>query len=197
MELHPLDMPRTIAYFFCSFTDLSSQDPVNVFGSFLAQICNQYPGLWSKIDGQYHGEIKKGLGTPRRLALDEFETILKDFCKASPALCIFLDAPNESKQSSSIISMLLRLALEIETLRLIVSSTEEVKSPQLLLSDRPLLFTVTMDSKITENDIENYVIHCLHKHERLRNLPSILKDKIKSKLIRQADGMYVWKAIFL
>lgn len=190
-------MPRTVAYFFCSFTDLSSQDPVNVFGSFVAQICNQYPNLWSKIDARYHGEMKKGLGAPKRLALDEFETTLQDICKASPAPCIFLDAPNESKQSPLIIAMLLRLALEIDTLRIIVSSTEEVNSPQLLLSDRHLLFTVTMDSKVTGNDTENYVIHCLHKHERLRNLPSILKEKIKSKLIRQADGMYVLRAIFL
>lgn len=197
IELHALNMQSTVAYFFCSFTDLSSQDPVNVFGSFVAQICHQHPSLWSKIDYRYQGEMKKGLGIPKILSLDELEITLKDICKASPATRLFLDAPNESKQSSLIISVLLRLALEIETVRIMVSSTEEVKSLQCLPSSRPLLFTVTMDPEITENDIENYVIHCLHKYERLRNLPSVLKDKIKSKLIRKADGMYDSETILL
>lgn len=193
IELQAIDMQNTVtAYFFCSFTDLSSQDPVNVFGWFVAQICNQNPSLWSTIDARYDGEMKKGLGTPKRLTLDELETLLKDICMTSPATRLFLDAPNESKQSSLMIYKLLRLALEIETVQIMISSTEEVKSPKILPSGRPLLFTVTMDSKITENDIENYVIHSLHKHERLRNLPSMLKQKIKSKLIRKADGMFRW-----
>lgn len=152
------------------------------------QLCNQNPNFWTDIDDLYRTELEKGSKSIKRLGLDELESALKTLCTALPKVYLFLDAPNESKQSSMISSSVLSLAQGSEALRIMISSTDESPSLQ---RGPPVLFPVTISSERNTDDIETYVEYCLDKQDRLRKLPDPLKSDIKSKLIREADGMYV------
>ena len=182
------------AYFFCSVTDLSSQDPLNLFGSLLVQLCNVDPSLWTDTDSRYREEMDEDPDSSSRLSLSEVEAMLDTTCKKLPKVHIFLDALNETGESASILSTLGRLIRGNENLRIIVSSTEDlsrsITGPVLLP-----LFTVLMASSLLATDIETYVEFWLSHHEELRNLPSYLKDDIKAKLLLRADGMQVRRSV--
>ena len=162
---------------------------MNILGSFLAQLCYQNPNFWIDIDNKYRAEIGKGSKPIKRLDLGELQSALKTLCNASSRVYLFLDAPNESKKSSVISSIMLSLAQGSEKLRIMVSSTDE--SPP-LQPGPPVLFPVGIGSENNKDDIETYIELCLDTHDRLRKLSNPLKGDIKSKLIRGADGMYVW-----
>lgn len=175
------------AYFFCSFTDLSSQDPLNLFGSLLAQLCSVHSSLWTDIDSPYREEMDEDPGSLSKLSLSEVEGMLDTICKKLPKVHFFLDALNETDESASILSTLWRLTKSNKNLQIMVSSTED---PSRASEPVPLpLFTVSMSSSLLATDIETYVEFWLGHYEGLRNLPSHLKDDIKAKLLSRADGM--------
>ncbi|KAI9849685.1 MAG: hypothetical protein M1837_002811 [Sclerophora amabilis] len=179
------------AYFYCSFTDMASQDPANIFGSFIVQMCELRPENWSELDARYRDKNSRGNGVPKRLGLLELQAILKRLCRSFSQTYLFLDAPNESKEPSDIMSPLLGMVSESEGLRLMVSSTEELDFQTTKQGLSPP-FLVHMSTEQINSDVSNYIEVWLREHERLRNLPAALKRDIKSVLIGKADGMFRW-----
>ena len=114
--------------------------------------------------------------------------MLAEALRKFPKVSIIVDALNESKQSALIFSTLWDLRQGHEGLRILFSSTEELLLPAMQRASQ-LLNTVSMTSALVDDDIRLYVESCLACNDRLRRLPSVLKDNIRSKLLARADGM--------
>ena len=177
-----------MTYFFCSFTNAASQDPVNLIGSLLVQLCNIDATLWTTIDARYSKESTKSNSNREPLSLEEVTSMLGDALRKFQNVYIIVDALNESKQSASMFSTLWDLIQGHEGLRILFSSTEELLVPALQRTSG-LLNTVSMTSALVDDDIRLYVESCLACNDRLRRLPTSLKDDIRSKLLSRADGM--------
>ena len=191
-ELQSDEEANVVTYFFCSFTNAASQDPVNLLGSLLVQLCNIDATLWTGVDARYSKEPSKSNSSCEPLSLGEATSMLVDALRKFPRVYIIVDALNESKQSeSALIFMTLRdLSRGHEGLRILFSSTEELLAPAMERGSR-LLSIVSMTSALVDDDIRLYVESRLACNDRLRRLPSSLKDNIRSKLLSRADGMYV------
>ena len=177
-----------MTYFFCSFTNAASQDPVNLIGLILIQLCNIDATLWTGVDARYSKEPSKSNSTCEPLSLGEATSMLAEALRKFPKVSIIVDALNESKQSALIFSTLWDLRQGHEGLRILFSSTEELLLPAMQRASQ-LLNTVSMTSALVDDDIRLYVESCLACNDRLRRLPSVLKDNIRSKLLARADGM--------
>ena len=187
-ELQRDEGANVVTYFFCSFTNAASQDPVNLIGSLLVQLCNIEATLWTGVDAQYSRELTKSNGSCLPPNLGQVTSMLGDAVKKLPKAYIIVDALNESKQSALMFSTLWDLTQGHEGLRLMFSSTEELLVPPVQRASR-LLNTVSMTSALVDDDIRLYVESCLARNDRLCRLPTSLKDDIRSKLLSRADGM--------
>ena len=189
-ELQSDEEASVVTYFFCSFTNAASQDPVNLLGSLLVQLCNIDATLWTGVDARYSKEPSKSNSSCEPLSLGEATSMLADALRKFPRVYVIVDALNESKQSeSALIFMTLRdLSRGHEGLRFLFSSTEELLAPTMERGSR-LLSIVPMTSALVDDDIRLYVDSRLACNDRLRRLPSSLKDNIRSKLLSRADGM--------
>ena len=190
-ELQGNEGANAVTYFFCSFTNAASQDPVNLVGSLLGQLCNIDATLWTAVDARYNKESTKSNSNREPLILGEATSMLGDALGKFRNVYIIVDALNESKQSALMFSTLWDLIQGHKGLRILFSSTEELLVPA---SQRTsgLLNTVSMNSALVGDDIRLYVESCLACNDRLRRLPTSLKDDIRSKLLSRADGMCVY-----
>lgn len=177
-----------MTYFFCSFTNAASQEPVNVIGSLLNQLCNIDATLWTGVEARYSKESTKSKSKHEPLSLEEVTNMLKDNLRKFPKVYVIVDALNESKKSALMLSTLWDLTQGHEGLRILFSSTEELLVPAEQRASR-LLNTVSMTSALVDDDIRLYIESCLECNDRLRRLPISLKDDIRSKLLSRADGM--------
>lgn len=167
---------------------MSSQDPVNLFGSLVVQLCTLYPRFWAKIEDRYHEEVDKGVRHLHRLRLDDLEKILVSILTSLPKVLIFVDALNESKQSAVSLAFLRGLITEVDSLQIMLSSTEELALPSEYVGS--MVSPVSMEPKDVKNDIADYVESWLESNERLKYLDADLKASIRSRLFRRSDGMY-------
>jgi hypothetical protein len=142
--------------------------------------------LWRDIDERYRSRRGQSQQEPKRLEVHEMEDFIVQFSRQLSGTVLFLDAPNESKQSSGILQSLLQIAQKGASLRIVMSSTEELGTN---LSS-PLVTIVTMEKEKTAGDIANYIEAWLRYNPNLCDLPISLKEDIKSTLQERADGMY-------
>ena len=187
-ELQTDEGASVVTYFFCSFTNAASQDPVNLIGSLLIQLCKIDTTLWTGVEARYSKTAAKSNSSCEPLSLGEVTSMLLDALRKFPKVYIIVDALNESKQSALMFWTLWDLTQRHEGLRILFSSTEELLVPAVERAS-PLLNTVSMTSALVNNDIRLYVESCLACNDRLRRLPISLKENIRSKLLFRADGM--------
>ena len=175
-----------LAYFFCSFTDQETQYPQNVLGSILAQLCDASPTFWKDVEERYRREKPQSQHQPQKLEVHELESLILQVSEKIPTTFLFVDALNESKQSSRILQILLHMIQESTSIRIMMSSTEELSAG---LGAIPATI-VTMKQEELDSDIARYIDTHLQDDE-LRNLPAVLKENIRSTLQMRAQGMYV------
>jgi hypothetical protein len=187
-QKYPGPDQTVLASFYCSFTDQLSQDPKNVLGSLIAQICKARPSLWFEIEDRHQTPSSTNQGSAKARDLHTLQEILRDICGSFQTIFLFVDAPNESSESTLLVSTLWDLVREHSGIRLMMSSTEEVVVSPWDLDD-DLISTVTMGSKETKQDIHDYVDTKLKQDLRLHHLPSKLKEDIKDSLLNKSDGM--------
>ncbi len=186
-----MSMQIGLAYFFCSFTDQQSQEPENILGSILAQLCDANPAFWTRVEERYRSENPQSQHQPQRLHVDKLESLVVDCAKHFSKTILFVDALNESKLSSRIMQVLLQMISKIPSIRIMISSTEELGTGL-----GPISATViTMDESDLADDIGHYIDTQLQRgddlHDDLRDLPADIKANIRSTLQKRAQGRYV------
>lgn len=184
-------MQISLGYFFCSFTDQQSQDPENVLGAFLAQMCDANPKFWQEVEDHYQSEKSHSQHQPQRLQVEKLESLIVECSDHFSKTFLFVDALNESKLSSRIVQVLSHMISKTTSIQIMISSTEELGAG---LGPIPATI-VTMDEKQLASDIGYYIDTQLqHRddlHDDLRNLPATVKENIRSTLQGRAHGRYV------
>ena len=175
-----------LAYFFCSFTDQQTQDPQNVLGSILVQLCDANPTFWKDVEERYRMRKPRSQHQPQRLEVYELESLILQCSEHFPTTFLFVDALNESRQSSRILQLLVQMIQKCNSIRIMISSTEELSAG---LGPIPATI-VTMKQEILAGDIARYIDIHLQSNE-LRNLPAVLRESIRSTLQMRAQGMHV------
>jgi hypothetical protein len=175
-------------HFYCSFQDPESQDPSNVFGSFLSQLCHLKTEHWPEIKSLYRKETDRNVSSLKRLGLRELEVVLERVLPSFSEIFVFLDAPNESPSCSLIISTLTRLAQTSQNMKIFIASTPEIEIAE-SIADFPGALTVSITPEMVSSDIRTVVDAQIEKLPKLRSLSSSLKGTIRETLVNEANGM--------
>lgn len=176
---------NSVLYFYSSFDDHATQDPVNILASFIVQLSHQVPKLLDDFTPEY---LKaKQHSTPAQLSVEQLEKIFITHTKTLPRVFLFLDAVNECQDASAISDLLFRLAPRCSNLRMLVTSTRELNIPE--PSGTLQTLVVQMDSSSVTKDISIFVDDMLTLDKGLRNVTMELKADIRLTVINKADGM--------
>lgn len=175
------DDPQTAnAYFYCSFDDAASQEPVNMIGSFIAQVSAVCPNMLEGLEVDF--------ARAARPTLTDLEQRLSQTARSSSKMLLLIDAVNECKKVGPMIETLLRLAESVSDIRVLFTSTEEDPTIMALTDLQPPKATTVRMSALTA-DIDIFIEAKIKEKENLQRLPQEIKDEITEVLSRKADGM--------
>ena len=115
------DSQIAVAYYYCSFDEAASQDPIYMVGSFISQISTLCPDV---LEG-----LEAGFARRERPTLDDLEQhLVHHTSRSSLKTLILVDAVNECKKVEPMTKVLLRLAKSASDIRVLFTSTEECNS---------------------------------------------------------------------
>ena len=173
--------PRiAVAYFYCSFDEVASQDPVNMVGSFLSQVSTICPKILEGLDVSF--------ARKQRPAIKELEQHLTNqTANSSLKTLLFVDAVNECKKIEPMINTLLRLAQSGSDIRILFTSTEEDPLVTELTGLKPPKATSLRMSALSA-DIDLFIDAKLKEKKNLQGLPLEKLEEIKLVLSSKAGG---------
>ena len=174
--------PQTaVAYFYCSFDEVASQDPVNMIGSFLSQVSTVCPNILEGLDVKFSRK--------ERPAVQELEQHLTNqIARSSLKTLLFVDAVNECKKIEPMMNTLLRLAQSASDIRVLFTSTEEDSLIMELTRLKPPR-AMSLRMSALSADIDLYIDAKLKEKKNLQGLPSEKIEEIKLVLSSKASGM--------
>lgn len=176
-----------IAYFYCSFDDLASQDPLNVLGSLAAQLASQVPQILEDFSSKFADGLKKNL--PRNISLpDLMESFVRHTARLS-RIFLTVDAINESEKSTELVSLLFELTEKCKNICLLISSTGDQGIRRSI--ETSTVFEIEMCAGDVDNDISLYVDSALAEIDNLKRFSEALKNDIREAVLSRSDGMYV------
>ncbi|SCO88756.1 uncharacterized protein FRV6_12883 [Fusarium oxysporum] len=172
------------AYFYCSFDDRESQQPLNILGSILHQLSEQHPEALEGIDQlRKSGEV---LGENSILKLTS--QYVSNFDK----FYISVDAINESFSCIEVFEMLLQLVTENSNVRLFVTAISSCSHwlEDLQLEEPPEMIEVDMGTEDVDRDIDFYITTRISGERLLRRLSNETKLELREKVLGNAKGMF-------
>ncbi|ENH64044.1 Putative ZDHHC-type palmitoyltransferase 6 [Fusarium oxysporum f. sp. cubense race 1] len=172
------------AYFYCSFDDRESQQPLNILGSILHQLSEQHPEALEGIDQlRKSGEV---LGENSILKLTS--QYVSNFDK----FYISVDAINESFSCIEVFEMLLQLVTENSNVRLFVTAISSSSHwlEDLQLEEPPEMIEVDMGTEDVDRDIDFYITTRISGERLLRRLSNETKLELREKVLGNTKGMF-------
>lgn len=171
----------TVAYFYCSFDEIASQDPVNMLGSFISQVSSLCPNILEGLDA--------GFARRERPAVKDLERSLTyQTAHSSLKTLLFVDAVNECKKPEPMIDSLLRLAKSTSDVRVLFTGTnEDPLIEDLTLLEPPKATSVRMSA--LRADIDMFIDAKIKEKKNLQRLPPEMREEVKDVLSRKSDGM--------
>ncbi len=103
---------------------------------------------------------------------------------------IFVDAVNESSQSTAICSILTRLFQSTENVYIFLTGIEEAMPKEIQETSR--FTSLRLDSRDIKKDVGLFVEARLRENPTLRDLKDRLKEEIRTTLVGKAHGMFRW-----
>ncbi|WKT49340.1 hypothetical protein QSH57_014270 [Fusarium oxysporum f. sp. vasinfectum] len=161
------------AYFYCSFDDRESQQPLNVLGSILHQLSEQHPEALEGINQlRKSGEV---LGENSILKLTS--QYVSNFDK----FYVSVDAINESFSCIEVFEMLLQLVTENSNVRLFVTAISSCSHwlEDLQLEEPPEMIEVDMGTEDVDRDIDFYITTRISGERLLRRLSNETKLELR------------------
>ena len=184
----PVTGTTALAYFYCSFSVLESQDPLNILSSLLVQLSETIKPLFQELRAKYLPMAQKGLG--RSMNLGVLVDIFRRHTTSRSFVFVAVDAINESEIPDKVNQMLLTLAETCENLRMIVTSTSSVDHAW--LNNRNVrVLRYSMSAKAIDEDIGIYVDDYIARHVTLSTLSQSLRNEIKEAIMDRANGVLV------
>ncbi|KAL8860992.1 MAG: hypothetical protein Q9178_002505 [Gyalolechia marmorata] len=175
-----------LAYFYCSFSVLESQDPLNILSSLLVQLSETITPLFQELRAKYLPMAQEGRG--RSIDLEVLVDIFRRYTNSRGFVFVAVDAINESEIPDKVNQMLLTLAETCENIRMIVTSTSGVDHAW--LNNRNVrVLRYSMSAKAIDEDIRIYVDDYIARHVTLSSLSQSLKNEIKEAILNRANGV--------
>lgn len=179
----------SLACFYCSFSHQETHDVRTIIASLLAQLCENTPALWEEVNEQYLASRNQRRQTQSKMSLKEGLGILTQGGVKLSGAYLFLDAINESQQSRKMLNLIKDLLQHIPSVRIMMSSTEELDEPFGLGPQK--VEVVAIDGRGLSRDVQIYIGDWLENDPHLSNLPDPLKAQISSTLQSGNHGVYV------
>ena len=175
------DSQAVVAYFYCGFNEVASQDPDNMIGSFISQVSTVQPKI---LEG-----LELGFAIKERPTLEDLEKrLVFQTARSSLKLLLFVDAVNECKKSDAMIECLLRLAESASDIRVLFTNTEE--DPVITeLTDLEVPTATAFRMPAQGGDIDLFIEAKMKEKKNLQRLPPEMREEIRIVLSRKADGM--------
>ena len=170
------DQPSThVAYFYCTYNELGSQDPRNVLGSWMSQI---RPAL-SNID--------LAARRPEDLTLADMESSLIAAASGCTQL-LFLDALNESlDRANELAASIMRLIESSSSIRCLVSTTPHLAPLKEIFGISYSRIDVSAQAVLP--DIEQYIRKRVASNPVLSQIPEI---EFLKALVPKSEGIFRW-----
>jgi hypothetical protein len=121
-ELMPV--PAGVAYFYCTFDNAQSQEPVNVLGSITAQLSHALPSLRDGVRALMTTNERSTRQFDSPVELSALEGLLVQHVPRVPLAVVLVDAVNESAYAAELVASLGRLVQRTTNMRVLVTSTE-------------------------------------------------------------------------
>ncbi|KAF2188023.1 hypothetical protein K469DRAFT_685351 [Zopfia rhizophila CBS 207.26] len=175
-----------LAYFYCSFDHLATQDPINILASLVAQLSSRAPQIIDDFSSKFADAVKAKL--PRSLSLEDIEgTFVRNTAQLSGTL-LLVDAVNESEKFMDVTKMLIKMVRNGNNVRLIVTSTGGLGSE--MSTDDVNITHCNMHSLDINKDIGLYIDSKLANDANLMKLSEPLKIEIRDAIVSRAGGMF-------
>ena len=178
---------QPLACFYFSFSHQETHDIRTVIASLLVQLCEDSPALFEDVNRVYSSNNSQHRQTTRKMSLHEGLTILTEAGEHISGAVLFFDAINESQQSRKVLSLVKELVHKMPSIRIMISSTEELDDP-FNEQEAKIIF---MESEAISHDIEIFIRTWLEENPHLSALPDSLKEKISSTLSKGNRGVCV------
>ncbi|KAJ4160164.1 hypothetical protein NW754_003288 [Fusarium falciforme] len=178
-----------LAYFFCTYRDEITQEPISILSSLCSQIARQDENAF-EILREYHDELTSERQLQVGPSTKKLIKILRRMCSSFDRVYLIVDGLDEcAEQVEECVGSLAALlpSPEDETLNLALLSRDEFPIQEIL---RDQFQNVKIEAH-TE-DIDRYVTRELDQRIALRKLrlkDLALKDKIRARLVNGASGM--------
>ena len=175
------DSQIAVAYFYCSFNEVASQDPDNMIGSIISQVSTVRPHILEGLEQEFSRKERPTLeDLEKRLVFQTTRSSLKTL--------LFVDAVNECKKPDAMTECLLRLAESASDIRVLFTNTEE--DPMITdLTDLEVPKVTVFRMPAQGGDIDLYIEAKMTEKRNLQRLPPEMRAEIKTVLSRKADGM--------
>ena len=188
--LSKLEDRDKLAYFYCSFSDSESLDPINIFGSILAQLCGSEECIHGTVGKLFDEKNTQAFGKAQRLETERLVELILQQINDDHRTLIFLDAINECGSSHAILSNIESLLMcSGARIHICLSSINE-RDIEDHLKKLPNLYVKNLEQQEMTIDINILVSDYLENHSRLKQHSRKLKDEIISALTQGAQGMY-------
>ncbi|KAF4950764.1 hypothetical protein FGADI_7960 [Fusarium gaditjirri] len=172
------------AYFYCSFDDRESQQPLNVLGSILHQLSDQHPEALEGIDQlRKSGEV---------LSENAIRKLIFRYVSNFDKFYISVDAINESFSCIEVFEMLLQLVIENSNVQLFATAISSCSHwlEDLQLEEPPEMIEVDMGKEHVDRDIDFYINTRIGEERLLRRLSNETKLELREKILTNAKGMF-------
>jgi hypothetical protein len=172
-----------MAYFYCDFTKPDFEDPVNIVGSLVGQICSQLGYFPEKLEVAF-AHCGSG-GQKRRATLAMLMEILVALA-AEIKVILLVDALDECDKRGDFLAAIARLKGS-DGIKVIITSRGEPEIQQALHFFKEL--RIENNLQAVDQDIRNYINHRLESDRKLFWLNPGIKSDIIASLNEKSQGM--------
>lgn len=174
----------SLAYFYCSFDNESTQQSINILGSIVGQLASQDHSLLAKVRPIYEEHTQQAHRSP--IEQLKLESLLDEHASSKTGdVYIFIDALNETSSALDVLRTLVEVMIRCKNIRLFVTTTSHID--QSILSRVPTT-TIELQPDTLNDDIALFVTSGLSTNKTMQTLDPALKADIQDTLIKNANG---------
>ncbi|KAJ6779748.1 hypothetical protein PWT90_09593 [Aphanocladium album] len=190
-----LQADHLVSYFYCSSNDSSSQEPQNILGSLLAQLCRQRSEARSLVLAAYQ-QSKSRNAVHDLLQASTLASLLREVtAKLTTYAFIFVDAADEcGDRLVPVLEALFQVVSRPGRIRMMLSST---KSAAPTIRDCSSKYSlppkeINLDIVRVGRDINTYIESRFAQESKLRRLRPDLQLSLIKKIQDQHEGSFRW-----
>ena len=167
-----------VAHFYYSYSNIKSCDMRNVFGSYIAQLCQVKQEYWSQVELLYH-RTSEDIENDEDLPTSQLENMLKDIIRSCSHVYLFLNDPGQSREFLLILGVLENLLRDCPNLKVFVASVPDYGIFE-AIQKFPGKLNFSLSPEVIEPDIRHFIETKLESLPKLRLLDNDLKTLVQT-----------------